>query len=78
MLLTSIGDLLVHMCIHPHVDSQLITSDIVTPTQNKEQLKTTIAESKNIIEMRYTYEKQLTNAISRGDKEEIARISQEK
>lgn len=73
----TIGDLLVNMCIHPHVDSQLITSDIVTPAQNKEVLKTTIAESKTIIEMRYTYEKQLTNAIARGDKEEIARISQE-
>jgi two-component system response regulator YesN len=74
---TSIGDLLVNMCIHKHIDSQLITSDIIKPTLNKEQVKTNISESKNIIEYRYKYEKKLMNAIAKGAKEEIAILSKE-
>lgn len=73
----SIGDLLVNMCIHKHIDSQLITADIITPPLNKEQLKTNIAESKSMIEARYQFEKKLMDAISKGDKEEIARIANE-
>ena len=73
----SIGDLLVNMCIHKHIDSQLITSDIITPPLNKEQLKTNIAESKTMIEARYQFEKKLMDAIAKGDKEEIARIANE-
>lgn len=70
----SIGDLLVNICTYKHIDSQLITSDVSKPSLNKEQLKMNIAESKNMIEVRYKYEKKLMNAIAKGDKEEIARI----
>ncbi|KMY52430.1 AraC family transcriptional regulator [Peribacillus loiseleuriae] len=73
----SIGDLLVNMCIHTHIDSQLLTSDIITPAQNKEHLKTNIAESKTMIETRYQFEKKLVAAIAKGDKEEIIRIANE-
>ncbi|MFJ7974375.1 helix-turn-helix domain-containing protein [Peribacillus sp. NPDC096379] len=73
----SIGDLLVNMCIHKHIDSQLITSEIITPPLNKEQLKTNIAESKTMIEARYQFEKRVMDAIAKGDREEIARIANE-
>ncbi|MGM0876222.1 MAG: helix-turn-helix domain-containing protein [Bacillota bacterium] len=73
----SIGDLLVNMCIHEHINSQLITSEIIKSPINKEQLKTNIAESKNIIEFRYKYEKKLMNAISKGDKVKVVRIFKE-
>ncbi|RBW70063.1 helix-turn-helix domain-containing protein [Bacillus taeanensis] len=73
----SIGDLLVNMCSNKHIDSQLITSEISQTSINKEQLKKDIADSKDIIEIRYHYEKKLMNAISKGDKEEVERISKE-
>jgi two-component system, response regulator YesN len=73
----SIGDLLVNMCSNKHVDSQLITSEISQTNINKEQLKKDIADSKDVIEIRYQYEKKLMNAISKGDKEEVERISKE-
>ncbi|WP_251527504.1 helix-turn-helix domain-containing protein [Metabacillus litoralis] len=73
----SIGELLVNLCTYNHIDSQLITSEIPIQQQNKAQRKTTIAESNDIIEFRYHYEKKLMNAITKGDKEEIARISKE-
>ncbi|GAA0181381.1 AraC family transcriptional regulator [Clostridium sediminicola] len=72
-----IGDLLVNLCGHSHIDSELITSDIINPIINKEEIKTTIAESKNIIEYRYKYEKNLMNAISKGDNDEVNRILKE-
>ena len=65
------------MCTHQHIQSHLITTEIMKPTINKEQLKASIAESKNIIEMRYQLEKKLMNAISKGDKDDVARFSNE-
>lgn len=73
----SIGDLLVNLCAHPHIDSQLITSESIKPTRNKDQLKTIIAESKNVIELRYTFEKALLKAIEKGDKEKLTLITNE-
>lgn len=73
----SIGDLLVNICGHKHIDSQLITSDIIKPVLNKEQIKINIEENKDIIEYRYKYEKKLMNAIAKGDKDEIDGISKE-
>lgn len=75
----SIGDLLVNMCNHKHIDSQPITtfSTIHIPIKNKEELKSNLQESKNVIELRYEIEKKLMNAIAKGDKEEIAIISKE-
>ncbi len=72
-----IGDLLVNMCAHKPIDSQLITSDILKPALNKKQLQADIAESQDIIELRYSYEKKLMNAIAKGDKDEVARLFQE-
>lgn len=72
-----IGELLVNMCTHQHIQSHLITTKIMKPTINKEQLQASIAESKNIIEMRYQLEKKLMNAISKGDKDDVARFSNE-
>lgn len=73
----SIGELIVNMCTYNHIDSQLITSDTSIQQPNKAQRKTMIAESNDVIEFRYQYEKQLMNAITKGDKEEIARITNE-
>ena len=73
----SIGELLVNMCTYNHIDSQLITSEIPIHQRNKAQRKTTITESNDIIEFRYQYEKKLMNAITKGDKKEIARITKE-
>ena len=66
-----------NMCTHQHIQSQLVTTDIMKPTIIKEQLQASIAESKNIIEMRYQLEKKLMNAISKGDKDDVARFSKE-
>lgn len=73
----SLGDLLVNMCRHQHIDSQLITSDIIKPELNIEHVKTNIAENKDIIESRYAYEKKLMNAITKINKDEIDSILRE-
>lgn len=73
----SMGDLLVNMCGHKHIDSQLITSDIIQPVLNREQIQTKIEETKDIIEHRYIFEKKLMNAITKGDKKQIDHISNE-
>ncbi len=71
----SIGELLVNMCKHKHIQSQVIKTDIIIPTINKEKLKDSLDESKQIIEMRYENEKKLMNAIAKGDKETVAHLS---
>lgn len=73
----NIGDLLVNQCSHTHIDSQLITPDIIKPILDNKDLKLNIAEGKNIIEFRYKQEKTLFNAVAKGDKDEINRISKE-
>jgi two-component system, response regulator YesN len=73
----SIGELVVNLCTYNHIDSQLLTSEISIQQRNKAQRKTSVAESNDIIEFRYQYEKKLMNAITKGDKEEIARITKE-
>ena len=71
---SSIGELLVNLCSHTFIDSQLITSDIVLPAQKNEQIKTTIDEQINLIEMRYQQEQKLIQAIMKGDKEQIEQL----
>lgn len=71
----SIGELLVDMCRNKHVPSQVIKTNIIMPTINKERLKDSLLESKQIIEMRYENEKELMNAIAKGDKEQVSHLS---
>ncbi|URN95595.1 MAG: AraC family transcriptional regulator [Candidatus Pristimantibacillus lignocellulolyticus] len=62
-----IGNLLVQLSMHPLIEAQLITSEIITAKLDKEQLKENIEELQTIIEMRYKLEKQLMHLIENGD-----------
>ncbi|MCL7749718.1 helix-turn-helix domain-containing protein [Halalkalibacter alkaliphilus] len=73
----SIGDLIVNLCNHKHIDSQLITSEISKANISKEELRSNIADSKDVIEFRYHYEKKIMNSIAKGDKKEVERIAKE-
>jgi len=73
----SLGELIVNLCVHPHTDSQLITAEFVQPVLDKGLQEIKIAESKTIIEFRYEFERIVMEAISRGDKVELARILSE-
>lgn len=72
---SSIGATLVNLCNNPYLQSQLITSSALNPTRNKEKLKERIGNSIDIIEFRYEKENALMNAISRGDKEELKKLT---
>ncbi|WP_332633505.1 helix-turn-helix domain-containing protein [Halalkalibacter flavus] len=73
----SIGDLIVNLCNHKHIDSQLITSEISKANISKEEVRSNIADSKDVIEFRYHYEKKIMNSIAKGDKKEVERIAKE-
>ncbi|MCR8658861.1 helix-turn-helix transcriptional regulator [Paenibacillus endoradicis] len=62
-----IGNLLVQLSLHPPIQSQLITAEVITAKLDKEQLKENIEEHQTIIEMRYKLEKQLMHLIENGD-----------
>lgn len=74
---TSIGDLLVNLCGHEHVDAQLITSEKASTSMKKEEFRTNSLESKDLIELRYDFERKLMNAISKGDKNRVKQINEE-
>ena len=65
-----IGSLIVNLCSHTYIYPQLLTSDIIKPEINKENLIMNIDEIKNLIESRYKYEKKIFNAVIKGDKDE--------
>ena len=65
-----IGSLIVNLCSHSYIYPKLLTSEIIKPAINKEELIANIAETKNIIESRYKYEKEIINAVIKGDKDE--------
>ena len=65
-----LGSLIVNLCLHSYVYPKLLTCDIIKPEINNEELITNIAETKNIIESRYNYEKKISNAVIKGDKDE--------
>ena len=71
----SIGATLVNLSNHTYLESQLITSSSLNPTRNKEKLKDRIVNSIDIIEFRYNREKVLMDAIARGDKEELTKLT---
>jgi AraC-like DNA-binding protein len=71
----SIGSLLVNLCEHKYIESELIKTNIVIPPINKEQLKENLDERKQIIEKRYEEEKKLMDAITRGDKEAVGQLA---
>lgn len=71
----SIGATLVNLSSHTYLKSQLITSSSLNPTRNKEKLKDRIVNSIDIIEFRYKREKVLMDAIARGDKEELKKLT---
>ncbi|WP_235714645.1 AraC family transcriptional regulator [Neobacillus dielmonensis] len=67
----SLGDLLVNLCSHPHIDSQLITTELIQQNQVQKPKPYSIDETKEVIELRYHYEKKLMDAITKGNKEEL-------
>lgn len=71
---SSIGAVLVNLCNHPFLESELITSSSLNPTRDKGKLKDRIEKRMDIIELRYKKEKILMNAISRGDKKAIQKL----
>ncbi len=71
---SSIGNLIVNLCSHSYVYPTLLTCDTIKPEISKNDLITNIAETKNIIEIRYEYERRITNAIKNGDKDEVSNI----
>ncbi|MCQ6278792.1 helix-turn-helix transcriptional regulator [Bacillus sp. EB600] len=70
-----IGELLVNISKQNYIQSEIITTDIIVPTINKEKLKESLFESKQIIEIRYENEKKLMDAIAKGDKETVEHFS---
>lgn len=70
----SIGAILVNLCNHTYLKSQLITSSALNPTRNKEKLKERIINNIDIIEFRYEKERALMQAIARGDQEGIRKL----
>jgi two-component system, response regulator YesN len=66
-----IGELLVNLCGHEYINSQLISSSTLKPIINYDQLKITIEENKHIIEDRYQYQNKLMDAITKGDQVEV-------
>jgi two-component system response regulator YesN len=76
----NIGSLAVNLLSNEYMDAQLISSEqisskVIKPIQNNEDIKLDIVENKSIIEFRYKQEKILINAIAKGDKEELKSIS---
>lgn len=69
--------LMVNLCSNPYIYPKLLTSDIIKPIISKAELITNIAESKNLIETRYKFEKKIFNAVINGDKSEANRILKE-
>lgn len=73
----NMGNLLVNLCSNKFVNSQLITSDVVIPTMDKETLKRSISDRKMTIELNYKAEKKLFKAIATGNKYELNTILKE-
>lgn len=74
---SSIGSLIVNLCSHPYVYPKLLTCDVIKPEINKETLITNITETKNIIESRYKYEKEIINAVIKGDNDKAVNALKE-
>ncbi|WP_338471861.1 AraC family transcriptional regulator [Niallia sp. XMNu-256] len=70
----SIGELLVNMCSHDYIPAQSISSHVPKPNLNKNHLKMSIEENKEIIEKRYQAQSMLMDAITRGNKTEANSI----
>ncbi|WP_338449963.1 helix-turn-helix transcriptional regulator [Niallia oryzisoli] len=66
-----LGELLVNMCGHDYISSQLISSERSMPLLNQDRLKVSIEENKDIIEKRYKTQNQLMDALAKGDKAEV-------
>lgn len=62
-----IGNLLVHLSIHPLIEAEIITSEVLIPKLDKEKLKENIEDQQSIIEIRYKIEKQIARHIENGD-----------
>lgn len=73
----AIGDLLVNMCLHEHIEAVLVTGEHTKPLLSKDHHHDNLAESMNIIEMRYELEKKLINAIANGDRHGVVSLSKE-
>lgn len=72
-----IATLNVNLCSNPFVYSNLIISDIIHPLINNEKYKVSNMETKSIIELRYKCEKEISNAVLKGNNEEVHRILKE-
>lgn len=69
-----IGELLVNLCGHEYINAQQLSSSILKPIINDDQLKITIEENKQIIEERYQYQNRLMHAITKGDQVEVSNL----
>ncbi|WP_394236995.1 helix-turn-helix transcriptional regulator [Niallia oryzisoli] len=70
-----LGELLVNLCGHDYISSQLISSEASVPLLNQDRLKVSIEENKDIIERRYENQNQLMDALARGDKAEVNHLT---
>ncbi len=69
-----IGEMLVNLCGHEYINSLQISSSIIKPVINYDQLKITIEEDKYIIEERYQHQNKLMDAITKGDRDEVSHL----
>lgn len=67
----SLGSLLTNLCSHKFEPSNLITSYVIKPSIDKEELRYNIEENKDTIESRYKLEKNFFHAIASGNKNEV-------
>ena len=72
-----LGSLIVNLCSHSYIYPKLLTFDIIKPELSNEEVIANIYETKSIIETRYKYEKNLSNAVIKGDKDEAINILEE-
>lgn len=63
-----LGELLVNLCGHTYISSELVSSETLLPLLNQDHLKVSIEENKDIIERRYKNQNELMDAIASGDK----------
>lgn len=74
-----IGNLIVHLSLHPLSEAENITSEAITSKLDKKKLKESIEDQQLIIEKRYKLEKHIASHIAHGDikklKELIKRTS---
>ena len=70
----SIGGLLVNLFAHTYIEAQSLATERVASPLNREELKLAMSESNDQIEERFRLEKEIVDAIAKGNTDEIGRI----